>query len=282
MSKYKTLLVVSYIELLVWWVIIFVLGEELSVGNALFSLSIGLFAICFSCYLAYKSIHYRGSFSYCYPIVLFLCGFVFFGLGCTCWFYYDVYFKRHVPFPSSIDILYIMQSLFTFVAFYHYIDIIITGLPQGLYKKMVKFCAIFISSTVICSFLYALLLFQTTLNFERFLLIYYPYESLSFIVLFTFYYIKYLYRLGRYAVFLLGHLALGRLAWFIADSIFVTEILSGRFYSASYSDFFYITGLYIALLGIVGLMDEHEKERSKTLDGIYMQEMTYFRPTRLN
>ncbi len=284
MSKYKTLLVVSYIELFVWWVIIFVLGEELSVGASFFNLGESAFAIAFGVYMLWRTSKVNSTYIYKLFLILYSTGLSLYGVGNLIWFYADIVLGTNIPFPSLADVFYLAQmplciwGLFYFM--YIFDPIVSSKYRTRVGYSVVIFClALFINVGLLSIVIFGI----ENVTIEKYLTLFFPFESFSVLVLAFVLYQRRLLRIRVLKTSALVFILVGHLMFFFADMAFLFASFMASLSNANLADLLYVTALFITFYGLSDFF-EHTWQQAvnHNASGIYFQDITYYKPMSLN
>lgn len=268
----KTLLVVCYLFLFFWWVLINLHGLRESLGNLYFSLGMSFYSLVLGLYICHTIVTSQVITKSKSSAISMCLGMVFYGLGAFTWFCLD-FIGSIMLFPSIAAIFYGIQFPFFIIGLLLIFESnLVRGISKGLFVTIVTlFLVIFYSNPISAGYF----------DYAKFLIFFFPIETLvlCLLALLTFVKVSKQQQTLSWLIFTL----LGFLTWFAGDVFFFYEILNGKFFSASYVDFLYLTGVFFAFVGITNWISDGNSTLSLSDDGFTLfRKITYRIPTSLN
>jgi len=217
-----------------------------------------------------------------YYILSTFIGMAFFGLGTIFWFWYDTFLGVEVPFPSISDFFYMMQFPFSLFGLLS-LSIDNSAPEEVILDKKVQIVVLNVI-IVVCTHLLSIVLSLLTvgLSVETFLLMYFPIESFFLLVYALALYLKRISVWRQAFLKKFVFVILGDLSWLFADCIFFYQIMTDKFFSGSYADLLFLTGVFLVLFGYTGMAETLMTAHAEVVDRIYYEKISYSRPTSLN
>ena len=286
MSKGKTLILINYAALFIWWALLAAYGITSGLGNSFFNLGMGLYALLLSGTLAAASYKHQSFLFRKAPTIVLSLGMVLFGLGTLFWFYYDVFLGTEIPFPSLADLFYLLQLPFTIFGLL-YLSQTLTS--ERRRDEGVSLFLLFIEMFIFVWFVLLMVLIATMIfsgnriDLETYLLFYFPLESFSAVLLSAVLHLKYSKFWDESVSRKFMLLIFGGLSWLAADCFFFIGEVTGKLHNAGYSDFLYATGVFLFLYGLIDIVEENRRESFiSPTEPIYFQKITFYSPIDLN
>lgn len=283
MKTGKATIFFVYFLLVIFWVVLNFSGSRHGWANSLFGLLLGLYSFLFGSVLFLAALKLLDKSVSRLFVSMFSCSICFFGLGTIVWFLYEFLLKVEVPYPSISDIFYSWQFpavLFGLLVYFYSIQDSGSSVIKLDRKKMIKPIAIsaFIMSAILTATYAAALVYGSgSINLETYLTFYFPVESFSVVVASMVLYFKLAkgFKIEKVSWFVF--LILGNITWFTADCFFFYEFISGAFFEAGYSDFLYLTGVFLVFVSILEFLEEAFDE-----DLAFSEDIVYFVKTSLS
>jgi hypothetical protein len=281
MGKAKILLISSYTVLVLWWLVLLLAKDSSGYANSLFSFGMGSYALLVGVYLLHqvKNSNIKGL---SFASAAFL-GMICFGVGNIFWFYYDTYFGVNIPFPSAADFFYVLQFPFAVYGLLSLSNIKMS--EEGSVVSDIK--KVLIETVLFVFFIFLLSLVVTYitigLTLENYLLLHFPVESFALTILAVLVHLKYVRVWKTLFTRLFIMVVLGYMSWFFADCLFFYEVAASDFYSGSFVDFLFTSGVFLVYLGYTEMLGKLKAlEPVEDIRGLYFERVKYLRPTSLN
>jgi len=267
MSKGKTLIIVQFATLILWWVLLTLIHSKQGYGNSLFGFGMGLYALVFGISVSISAYRYNNHLPFRGPSAISSAGIAFFGLGTILWYHFEVFNNISLPFPSVSDIFYVLQfplSSFGLILLSSQLSKNGASLnnpkEKDNYKNLIFVTLTYISIIFLTTIFLTGYMFGGSLNPKNILEVYFPVESFSLTILSAFVLLKFSKVWQKTSFIWFCFVVLGFFSWFIADAFFTYAVQTDTFYTANYSDLLYTSGVFFMLLGHLGVLEGSKKE----------------------